>query len=285
MSNSTNIFDDDDVMIIEDDSDDETSNDYTAGSTSADQKVESEDGIQCRNPWHDKWGGCDSQLKYPSQIPKMAQFIFQLLGYEPASSKNKKRAKFCGTCISRANNLTVDEFEDLEAQAKQKWGNQYNTDANKDSGNQQKSTVSRRQSENSHIQAQLEKLDKMDISDDEKAKQAKQLRMLAFVNPGRFMDDFDPERSAREMKKMNRRLYKEKNIRKNQLYDDHGLLLSTQNDLCDCLDVECPGCHFPCPKCSSEKCGGDCRCNRKWVYEYVESEGTGNTYSWPPEVK
>ncbi|XP_060608184.1 ARL14 effector protein-like isoform X4 [Ruditapes philippinarum] len=238
MSNSTNIFDDDDVMIIEDDSDDETSNDYTAGSTSADQKVESEDGIQCRNPWHDKWGGCDSQLKYPSQIPKMAQFIFQLLGYEPASSKNKKRAKFCGTCISRANNLTVDEFEDLEAQAKQKW-----------------------------------------------AKQAKQLRMLAFVNPGRFMDDFDPERSAREMKKMNRRLYKEKNIRKNQLYDDHGLLLSTQNDLCDCLDVECPGCHFPCPKCSSEKCGGDCRCNRKWVYEYVESEGTGNTYSWPPEVK
>jgi hypothetical protein len=42
------------------------------------------------------------------------------------------------------------------------------------------------------------------------AKQAKQLRMLAFVNPGRFMDDFDPERSAREMKKMNRRLYKEK---------------------------------------------------------------------------
>ncbi|XP_045215820.1 uncharacterized protein LOC123566053 isoform X2 [Mercenaria mercenaria] len=265
MSNSGNIFDDDDVLIIDDDSDEDISNDYPSRSASTDQKVETEGGIMCKNPWHNKWGGCDTQLKWPSQIPKMAQFIFQLLGYEPVSQKNKKRAKFCATCVSRANNLTVDEFKDLEAQAKQKW--------------------SRRQSENSHIQAQLEKLDKMDISDDEKAKQAKQLRMLAFVNPGRFMDDFDPERSAREMKKMNRRLYKEKNIRKNQLYDDNGRLVSNKKDLCDCLDVDCPGCHFPCPKCQSEKCGGDCRCNRKWVYEYVESEGTGNTYSWPPEVK
>ena len=38
----------------------------------------------------------------------------------------------------------------------------------------------------------------------------KQLRMLAFVNPGKFMENFDPENSAREMKKMNRRILKEK---------------------------------------------------------------------------
>ena len=38
----------------------------------------------------------------------------------------------------------------------------------------------------------------------------KQLRMLTFVNPGKFMDNFDPERSAREMRKMNRRIYREK---------------------------------------------------------------------------
>ena len=86
-------------------------------------QVETDGGVQCRNPWHDKWGGCDTQFKYPSQVPKMAQFIFQLLGYEPANNRNKKRARFCATCISRANSLTVDEFKDLEAQAKQKWVN------------------------------------------------------------------------------------------------------------------------------------------------------------------
>lgn len=68
-------------------------------------------------------------------------------------------------------------------------------------------------------------------------------------------------------------------LKKNQLYDEDGLMLSTGRDVCDCLDIDCVGCHFPCPKCRSEKCGGECRCNRKWVYEYVESEGTGNTYS------
>lgn len=34
--------------------------------------------------------------------------------------------------------------------------------------------------------------------------------MLQFKNPGKFMEDFDPERSAREMRKMNRRIYREK---------------------------------------------------------------------------
>lgn len=39
---------------------------------------------------------------------------------------------------------------------------------------------------------------------------SKQLKMLSFANPGKFMEDFDPERSAREMRKMNRRIYREK---------------------------------------------------------------------------
>jgi len=38
---------------------------------------------------------------------------------------------------------------------------------------------------------------------------SKQLRMLAFVNPGRFMEDFHPEQSAREKRKVNRKAYKE----------------------------------------------------------------------------
>ncbi|KAK3099008.1 hypothetical protein FSP39_025214, partial [Pinctada imbricata] len=100
---------------------------------------------------------------------------------------------------------------------------------------------------------------------------SKHLRMLQFRNPGKFMEDFDPETSAREMRKMNRRIYRE-NRRKNQAYDESGILMENSQDLCDCLDVRCPGCHFPCPKCGSEKCGTECRCNRKWVYEYVEVE-------------
>lgn len=104
--------------------------------------------------------------------------------------------------------------------------------------------------------------------------------MLSFANPGKFMDNFDPERSAREMRKMNRRIYRE-NIKKNQMYDETGLLLENSSDLCDCLDVDCLGCHFPCPKCNSTKCATECRQSRKWIYEHVEVEGTGVTIKWP----
>ena len=41
---------------------------------------------------------------------------------------------------------------------------------------------------------------------------AKELKSLTFANPGKFMDNFDPERSAREMRKMNRRIYREKYV-------------------------------------------------------------------------
>ncbi|XP_048736152.1 ARL14 effector protein-like [Ostrea edulis] len=109
---------------------------------------------------------------------------------------------------------------------------------------------------------------------------SKHLRMLQFKNPGKFMEDFDPERSAREMRKMNRRIYRE-NIKKNQVYDENGILLENSQDLCDCLDIICKGCHFPCPKCGSMKCGTECRCGRKWIYEHVEVEGTNLLLKWP----
>jgi len=32
---------------------------------------------------------------------------------------------------------------------------------------------------------------------------------LRFVNPGRFMENFDPEQSRREMRKVQRRFYRE----------------------------------------------------------------------------
>lgn len=60
---------------------------------------------------------------------------------------------------------------------------------------------------------------------------------------------------------------------KSKVYDANGRLLSNGKDLCDCLDVDCMGCFFPCPECSSRKCGVECRCDRKWLYEQVEVEG------------
>lgn len=70
-------------------------------------------------------------------------------------------------------------------------------------------------------------------------------------------------------------------IKKNQVYDENGILLDNSQDLCDCLDLCCKGCHFPCPKCGSQKCGAECRCGRKWIYEHVEVEGTNLILKWP----
>ncbi|KAI4903186.1 hypothetical protein NFI96_014959 [Prochilodus magdalenae] len=60
---------------------------------------------------------------------------------------------------------------------------------------------------------------------------------------------------------------------KSKVYDSQGLLISCGRDLCDCLDVDCMGCFYPCPECGSRKCGVECRCDRKWLYEQVEVEG------------
>ncbi|XP_008335522.1 ARL14 effector protein [Cynoglossus semilaevis] len=60
---------------------------------------------------------------------------------------------------------------------------------------------------------------------------------------------------------------------KSRVYDNKGRLISNGNDMCDCLDVDCMGCFYPCPECGSRKCGVECRCDRKWLYEQVEVEG------------
>ncbi|XP_031413743.1 ARL14 effector protein [Clupea harengus] len=60
---------------------------------------------------------------------------------------------------------------------------------------------------------------------------------------------------------------------KSKVYDSRGLLISCGRDLCDCLDADCMGCFYPCPDCGSRKCGVECRCDRKWLYEQVEVEG------------
>lgn len=60
---------------------------------------------------------------------------------------------------------------------------------------------------------------------------------------------------------------------KSKVYDSQGLLLYNGMDLCDCLDEDCLGCFYACPKCGSNKCGTECRCDRKWLYEQIEIEG------------
>ncbi|XP_012268837.2 ARL14 effector protein-like isoform X1 [Athalia rosae] len=87
-----------------------------------------------------------------------------------------------------------------------------------------------------------------------------------------FLSDFDPERSDREIRKLTQRLYP--GGKRRILYDDKGIYIRTKEDLCDCLQSGCPGCHFPCPGCESTKCAAECRVNRKWMYESIEDEGT-----------
>ncbi|PNF41845.1 hypothetical protein B7P43_G15805 [Cryptotermes secundus] len=89
----------------------------------------------------------------------------------------------------------------------------------------------------------------------------------------KFMENFDPERSNRERRKLTRKIYTGGRKQTN-LYDEKGVIMTLEKDLCDCLEETCPGCHFPCPKCLSCKCAHECRQNRKWMYDSIEIEGT-----------
>ncbi|XP_033222314.1 ARL14 effector protein [Belonocnema kinseyi] len=95
----------------------------------------------------------------------------------------------------------------------------------------------------------------------------------------KFLRNFDPETSEREKRKLNRRLSQPQ--KKNVLYDEKGILHSTGDNLCDCLQKTCSGCHFRCNKCCSTKCGHECRNNRKWTYDSIENEGSDNVIKNP----
>ncbi|KAJ8688287.1 hypothetical protein QAD02_024082 [Eretmocerus hayati] len=97
----------------------------------------------------------------------------------------------------------------------------------------------------------------------------------------KFLHNFDPEQSEREKRKLNRRL--NHGNKKLVLYDEKGVNIHTGEDMCDCLQRSCTGCHFPCPKCYSPKCGHECRNNRKWMYESIENEGSDNVVKNPSQ--
>ncbi|XP_046398195.1 ARL14 effector protein-like [Ischnura elegans] len=89
----------------------------------------------------------------------------------------------------------------------------------------------------------------------------------------KFMENFDPEKSNRERRKLSRK-FNSGGKKQAAIYDDKGVLIASGKDVCDCMNLDCPGCHFPCPRCQSPKCGHECRVNRKWTYECIEIEGT-----------
>jgi len=65
------------------------------------------------------------------------------------------------------------------------------------------------------------------------------------------------------------------NTKANVVHDTDGRLVNHNGlDLCDCLESSCPGCHNPCPRCESTKCGTECRSKRKWLYEHILVEGS-----------
>ncbi|EGW01567.1 ARL14 effector protein [Cricetulus griseus] len=105
---------------------------------------------------------------------------------------------------------------------------------------------------------------------------AKALRSLQFTNPGK-QTEFAPEGGKREKRKLtkNSSAGSDRQVipAKSKVYDSQGLLIFSGMDLCDCLDEDCLGCFYACPTCGSTKCGAECRCDRKWLYEQIEIEG------------
>lgn len=60
------------------------------------------------------------------------------------------------------------------------------------------------------------------------------------------------------------------------LYDSKGVLIKTQQDICDCNNERCNGCFVQCKLCKSLKCGHICRSNRKWRYkQLLLNDGAG----------
>ncbi|CAI9176228.1 unnamed protein product [Rangifer tarandus platyrhynchus] len=102
----------------------------------------------------------------------------------------------------------------------------------------------------------------------------RQLKCLAFQNPGPQVADFNPEtrqlKKKAQMSQMNESSSVNSKVMKK--YDKSGRLICNDADLCDCLEKNCLGCFYPCPKCNSNKCGPECRCNRRWVYDDIVTE-------------
>ncbi|CAD6191891.1 unnamed protein product [Caenorhabditis auriculariae] len=54
-------------------------------------------------------------------------------------------------------------------------------------------------------------------------------------------------------------------------------------DLCDCLDVNCDGCEWPCSNCGSSKCGYECRQNRRHCVLWVAGKDPITEATYNPQ--
>ncbi|CAH0559695.1 unnamed protein product [Brassicogethes aeneus] len=68
--------------------------------------------------------------------------------------------------------------------------------------------------------------------------------------------------------------------RKHPVYDEKGVHIETQMDMCDCLESDCPGCFFPCFKCKSKKCGPRCRVLRTYIYDSISNSNEDQVNSF-----
>lgn len=91
----------------------------------------------------------------------------------------------------------------------------------------------------------------------------------------KFLKNFDPSNSSRNRKKKtidyNEKKFAE-GLQRSKVYDEKGVHIQTNQDLCDCLQKDCPGCHFMCTSCRSPKCGFRCRRNRTWKYNVIKMD-------------
>ncbi|XP_036608219.1 ARL14 effector protein-like [Trichosurus vulpecula] len=120
----------------------------------------------------------------------------------------------------------------------------------------------------------VESEDRQKRKTDSDRRTAKALWSLQFANPGK-QTEFTPETGKREKRRQTKATNSDKQVipPKSKVYDTQGLPILSWMDLCDCLDEDCLGCFYTCPNCGSSKCGAECRCDRKWLYEQVEIEG------------
>uniref|UniRef100_A0A8B9WSG1 ARF7 effector protein C-terminal domain-containing protein n=1 Tax=Bos mutus grunniens TaxID=30521 RepID=A0A8B9WSG1_BOSMU len=111
---------------------------------------------------------------------------------------------------------------------------------------------------------------------DSDGRTAKALRSLQFANPGK-QTEFAPETGKREKRRLTKNATagsdRQVILAKSKIYNSQGLLIFSGMDLCHCLDEDCLGCFYACPACGSTKCGTECCCDRKWLYEQTEIEG------------
>ncbi|KAI1890168.1 hypothetical protein AGOR_G00170890 [Albula goreensis] len=160
----------------------------------------------------------------------------------------------------------------LKIELRKNRGGVANKDANKVPANQL-STLSEKEKAKLRAGEKRQKLKETNASNF-KGRTAKALKSLEFANPGR-QTDFNSESNRRDKRRATKLSSSDRQTMgaKSKVYDSRGLLMGSGRDLCDCLDVDCMGCFYPCPDCGSRKCGVECRCDRKWLYEQVEVEG------------